>query len=382
MNPRTPSLCLASLLIISACSGGGSEETSEQAVDGADTDAAGDENSADLPFSGSGFDVTCATQVPFADTAAYDGAAAEAHPTVLLQKLDDNNGYSRNFAELPEGWIVEDDDDFDDNSELSAVQLVSCLLAVDEIETGVICELELDDGSVAELEVVEVFYDLNIYEAQTATLVGTEQIAAAGTDCPSFVFVDEGQTQYRNSVDGDQLTLALADYVAPGGLVVDPAELPPTDSGYSRLCDAQVGFGGAASYVEGPGPHPVILLQQSDSGLFSETGSDLPEAWIDTDVAAIELVACSAIAETVDSGFDCSLEADDGDISTLDLLVPTYELTVYEAATGAVVSTASIEVSTPDCPFIALVDEGQTELLATPSTDDYAVVLQSVVEPA
>ncbi|MFK7919736.1 MAG: hypothetical protein AB8G14_16795 [Ilumatobacter sp.] len=394
MTSRILPIVGTSLLVLAACGGGSSEPFADDsdAVDDALTDSDSDSDSTsdfetdaglDLPFSSSGFDQTCATQVAFTDTTAYDPSATTARPVVVLEAAD-AGGFIKNFSELPSGWVLEDDDDFEDNSELGVVQLAACLSSSEQTASGVMCELGLDDGSVATLEVVEVTYDVNIYATQTGELVGTESIAASGTDCPGFAYIDDGQTQYFNSADADQIATALASYVAPGGIAVDPTELPANNREFNRLCTTPVGFGGATPLTDGAGgPRPVELFQESDSGLFVTSTIDAPAGWVvdDASLQAVELVACSSIGTLVDNGVTCSLESDDGTVTTLTLLNGTYDLVVYEAVTGAVVASTTLEANSTDCPLIALVDEGQTELLATPEPEAYIEALQSVVEP-
>lgn len=379
------------LLVLAACGGG---ESSEPATDSDAGDGAGEtsdetetveEVALDLPFSSSGFDQTCATQVAFADTNAYDPGVAAAHPMVVLQRSEESGAFAKNFSEQPSGWIVGDDDDFDDNSELVAVELVGCIESVEQLASGVICDLELDDGSIASLEVVEASYEMNIYATQTGALVGTEAMDASGTDCPSFSYVEDGQTQYLNRVDADQITKAIAGYVAPGGLIVDPTEVPSSAFDLDRLCTTQVGFGGLTPVVEGTGPNLVQLIEETDSGAFVNRSFEAPDGWLadsGTALESVELVACSGISSLVDNGFTCGFEADDGTVTTLKLLNGTYDLIVYEATTGAVVSETRLQADSTDCPPIALIDDDQTELLATPDDAVYLAELESVVTPA
>lgn len=52
--------------------------------------------------------------------------------------------------------------------------------------------------------------------APTGEVVGAETIEATDTECPFFVFIDEGRPQYFNTPDADQYTVALASYVTSG----------------------------------------------------------------------------------------------------------------------------------------------------------------------
>ena len=68
-------------------------------------------------------------------------------------------------------------------------------------------------GETVTLDLVDVTYELTVYEATPGEEVGSETLEAASTDCPSFVFVDEGQTEYYNSPDETDYTNALKPYV-------------------------------------------------------------------------------------------------------------------------------------------------------------------------
>lgn len=406
---RTVSAAVATALVLAACGGGSS--------DGAADDSSGDPVSsdtgtvdggavdADLPVTSLGFDQVCASQVGFSGAAEYDASAPGPHPVVMFRTNGDDVGFFSSAATLPAGWELETDDDFDDNSDLAAAQLVSCLSVVEQVPTGIMCDLESedDDGNVeiVTLEVVDVTYEMKIYAARTGELVGTETIAAIDASCPTFTFLDEGQTQYLNREDEADTVNALKSYVSPdtadsaggsagGAAGGEAGELPNFESDFDRICNTQVGFSGATPLSSGPGPRPVVLMQETDGGLFITSSADLPEGWAletdddfedNSDLAPAELVACSRIAERSPNGTSCDFETDDGEVTSLALVDVTYQLDVYEAATGALVGSSSIDAASTDCPSFLLISEGDTEELNTPSADDYVAALSPFVLP-
>ena len=169
------------------------------------------------------------------------------------------------------------------------------------------------------------------------------------------------------------------------------AELPTFASDFDRVCTTQVGFGGATPLSDGPGPHPVILLQETDSGLLIESAAELPAGWAietdtdfddNSDLAPTELIGCSQIVAQQPNRVACDLEGDDGTITTLDLVDVTYELTVHEATTGALIGTETIEAADTECPFFVFIDEGDTQYFNAPDADQYTNALKTYVAPA
>ncbi|MFN3258218.1 MAG: hypothetical protein ACE37B_21265 [Ilumatobacter sp.] len=179
------------------------------------TDApAGEGLVADLPQFTSEFSRVCDTQVGFGGaTPLSDGAGPR--PVMLMQESDSGLWIDASFLDLPAGWTIEQDSNFDDNSEFVAIELIACAKVVAQTPNGVQCELEADEGEVIPLDLVDITYEMTVYEATTGEVVGTETIEAADTECPFFVFVDEGQTEYYNTPDATQYTNALKAYVAP-----------------------------------------------------------------------------------------------------------------------------------------------------------------------
>lgn len=227
---------------------------------------------------------------------------------------------------------------------------------------------------------------LPIIVAATAVIA-----ACGGSDDEATDTADSSASSDTTAVDGDDDAAPSTEAAPDEGDAADAAtELPMFASDFDRLCTTQVGFGGAAPLSDGAGPRPVVLLQETDSGLLIEASAELPAGWAietdadfedNSDLAPTELVGCAQVAGTSATGIQCDLELDDGSIATLELVDVTYELTVYGAATGEVVGTDTIEASDTDCPFFVFIDEGQTEYYNTPDADQYTAALESYVTP-
>ena len=216
MDLRRTALALAALLLLASCSSdSGSDDAADTSTaDGATettaaTDGAGDD--VDLPSFASDFDRVCTTQTGFAGATPLSGEPGP-HPVILFTETD-SGALITSSIDLPAGWAVEEDSNFDDNSELAAAELVACAQVESTEANGTSCDLEGDDGETVTLDLVDVTYELTVYEATTGEEVGSETLEAASTDCPSFVFVDEGQTEYYNSPDETDYTNALKPYV-------------------------------------------------------------------------------------------------------------------------------------------------------------------------
>jgi hypothetical protein len=170
-------------------------------------------------------------------------------------------------------------------------------------------------------------------------------------------------------------------------------ELPTFMMDFDRVCKTQVGFGGAAAYEATPGLHPVALF--TDFGTpptLIESGSTLPAGWTvkqdenfadNSELADVQLVACSRRAAATPNGTKCDFKANDGgEPLTLELTDTVYELTVYGAATGKRVGEPQkLEASSTECPFIATFKEGDTQFLIDPTDDQYVNALKGIVAP-
>lgn len=228
MNRRLAPTIAVAMLIGAAC-GGGSDDGNSSAVDAEDSneitdDAPADESSdgdsgdsslvADVPQFLSEFDRVCTTETGFAGTTPYSDGPGP-HPFVLLQESDSGSMFDRTISSAPPGWTIVGDLDFDDNSEFVATELIACATQSSSVATGIMCDLEMDDGSIVTLELVDVTIDLTIREATTGNIVGTETLDGSDTECPFFVLINEGDTQHENTPTDDDYISALKPYVAP-----------------------------------------------------------------------------------------------------------------------------------------------------------------------
>lgn len=226
-----PTLAIVAL-IATACSGG-SDDASSGPVDAEDSNeiteepASGDESAPadepategslveDLPQFLSDFDRVCTTETGFGGATPYSAEGPGPHPFVLMQESDSGKIFERDLSDAPAGWNIQTDSDFDDNSEIVPTELIACSQKTATTPTGIMCDLEMDDDSTVTLEVVDQTFVLTIREATTGNAIGTERIEATDAECPFFVFIDEGDTQYFNTPDEDQYINALKPYVAP-----------------------------------------------------------------------------------------------------------------------------------------------------------------------
>lgn len=226
--PRRAALVLVLLLFAAACSGGDEPVADAPVTDepGTSDNVVADATPADpppapedvaaeeLPMFESDFDRVCTTQVGFGGATSYEPVAG-IHPVLLFQETDSGTLITSS-AELPAGWAIEQDSNFDDNSELAPIELVACAVVAKTTPNGVTCDFEDDDGSTITLDLVDTTYEMTVHAATTGAVLGTEVIEAVDTECPFVAFIDEGQTEYVNTPDAEQYTNALRPYVMPG----------------------------------------------------------------------------------------------------------------------------------------------------------------------
>lgn len=158
------------------------------------------------------FDRVCTTQVRFPGVAAYE-AAPGVHPVVLFEDFR-GEGFVESSRQLPGGWAVEQDTNFEDTSDLEAAQLVACSDRVKEIPTGIKCDFE-DDGEKIQLELVDADYELKVYAATTGELKQEQTLQARNTECPFIATFKKGDTTFVNEPSDDDYINALKPVVAP-----------------------------------------------------------------------------------------------------------------------------------------------------------------------
>lgn len=178
-------------------------ETDGDATEGADEE---------LPLFLADFDRVCTTQV------GYPGASRHAdtpapHPVALFEEHRDDGDFLETSRDLPAGWGVEQDTDFEDNSELAAVQLVACLEQLTATPNGTQCEFD-SEGTPRTLELVDGTFELRVYAATTGEQLAAVPLEASGTECPMFVSMREGDTTHFNRVPDEDIINALKAHVA------------------------------------------------------------------------------------------------------------------------------------------------------------------------
>ncbi len=220
MTRRTATLTAVLLAIgLTALAGCSSDDTDSDAADETSDSSENrdpsdvDEPSGDLPQFSTEFDQLCTTQVGFPGAAEY---TSDPGPNVIvyMENYRDEGTYVTSSRALPAGWALQEDDDYEDNSEFAAVELVGCLDRTETTPTGIDCEFD-DDGTTITLELVDASYDLTVYAAATAEVVGTKSITAAETECPFIVSTEDGDTEHVATPSDDDIVNALKEFVAP-----------------------------------------------------------------------------------------------------------------------------------------------------------------------
>ena len=169
------------------------------------------------------------------------------------------------------------------------------------------------------------------------------------------------------------------------------ADLPGFMSDFDRVCETQVGFAGAAAYEAGAGLHPVVVFTDfGDPPTLIQSSPTMPEGWTviedanyedNSELADVQLVACSRRVEATPNGTTCDFEPSDGSGKvTLELTDTTYELTIYSAQSGeAVGEPTKLEAASSECPYIASFKDGDTKFLNDPTEDQYINALKAIV---
>jgi hypothetical protein len=166
-------------------------------------------------------------------------------------------------------------------------------------------------------------------------------------------------------------------------------KLPAFSSEFDRVCTTQVGFPGAHAYEGAGAIHPVMLFEEYRGESLVASSRSLPDGWTikedtnfedNSELAGVELIACSNLTKETPTGKHCEFE-DDGTKVDLELVDTTFKLTVYTASTGKEVGTSTLEAKSTECPFIATFKKGDKKFLNQPSDDDYINALKAHVAP-
>ncbi|MEQ8718106.1 MAG: hypothetical protein RIE08_10920 [Acidimicrobiales bacterium] len=148
----------------------------------------------------------------------------------------------------------------------------------------------------------------------------------------------------------------------------EPTETPDDEltsvRALGRVCDTGEGFGDLPVYdPTTPGPHPIAVLVENEDGVLIDPGIGVPRDWTvgSSDVELAELVACGTLTERTPNGGTCDFTREDGTVFTLDLVDVTYDLEIFETATGEPVGSLPLEASSGDCPtgLVTSIEEGQ-----------------------
>jgi hypothetical protein len=222
-------VCALTLVaLVGACGGGGDDDgdaagttpapdtsttVDDDGGDGGDDPTTTEaEDDADLPDFLGDFARVCTTQVGY-DGAADYVAGPGVHPVILFEDYRGGD-LVESSRTLPDGWSVEQDDDFEDNSELATAELLACSNRTEERPTGTMCDFENDDDTVT-LELVDASYELVVYAAKTGEEVQRSTLEATSDGCPFIATFQEGDTAYVVEPEDDQYVNALKGVVAP-----------------------------------------------------------------------------------------------------------------------------------------------------------------------
>lgn len=220
---RTWVVVLVAVIAAGACGGGGggggddtkaADSSRDAAASTTTAKAAGAVAAAEVPKFIGDFERVCTTQVGFGGVAAYEEAPG-VHPVVFFEDFR-GEGFVHSSRELPAGWSVTQDENFEDSSELKAAQLVACSDRVAESPTGIRCEFDDNkDGGKVELELVDATYQLKVYAASTGELQHEQTLEAKATKCPFIAAFRKGDTTFVHQPSDDDYTAALKAVVAP-----------------------------------------------------------------------------------------------------------------------------------------------------------------------
>lgn len=212
MNRWVAAVLVGVVCIVSGSCGGddGSDGVATKATATSSATTAATES--EVPAFIGEFDRVCTTRVGFPGVAAYE-AAPGVHPVVLFEDFR-GEGFVESARDLPAGWAVKQDTNFEDTTDLEAAQLVACSDRVKELPTGIQCDFE-DDGKKTPLELVDADYELKIYAAATGELKHEQTLQARSTKCPFIATFKKGDTTFVNQPSDDDYINALKPVVAP-----------------------------------------------------------------------------------------------------------------------------------------------------------------------
>jgi hypothetical protein len=205
---------LASLLV--SC-GSDDDATVDTTAAPAPAEPVATEPRRDVPESYPDLRRICESGAGFADIAAYDATSTGPHPVASFIELDGGALINNDF-DLPREWLVS-------GSEVEMAELVACgVLREDRTPNGIACVIDrMDDGVVTKvtLDLVDVVYDIEIFEAASAASLGSFSVAGSMTECPTGLVttIEDGQSSYMNGYDLEFDSAAVTEsfevYVAP-----------------------------------------------------------------------------------------------------------------------------------------------------------------------
>ena len=218
------------LAALAACGGGdgssgdegGTAAGADEAASKAAAEGEGETKGAAKPGSGQevpaflgDLERVCTTQVGFLGLTPYEPGRGMVHPVALFEDYR-GEGFIDSSRTLPVGWQVEQDEDYEDSSELKEIELVACSDRTTEAPTGVVCTFDGDeDEEGAELELVDATYEVKVYAATTGELLHSATLEAKNTECPFIATFKKGDKTFVNEPSDDDYISALKTVVTP-----------------------------------------------------------------------------------------------------------------------------------------------------------------------
>lgn len=167
----------------------------------------------DVPTSVRELARVCETGEGFRDLPLYDPATPGPHPVAVL--VDNGEGILIDPSiAIPRDWTV-------GNGDVELAELVACGTLTEKSPNGATCDFTRADGTGFTLDLVDVAYDLEIFETATGEPVDSLPVEASGDECPTGLLTsyEEGQTDYLNvfqlEFDDAAVAAALEPYVVP-----------------------------------------------------------------------------------------------------------------------------------------------------------------------
>lgn len=92
-------------------------------------------------------------------------------------------------------------------------QVVGCLKLETEVDTGIKCKLKDNNNQQISLPLYNAVYELVLYDVKTANKINTQQLAASGNICPTFVKYNQDDPKIYSEITSTIINNGLEKYV-------------------------------------------------------------------------------------------------------------------------------------------------------------------------